>query len=426
METPFIEALVILNISVSLKMTLMLIIMCVLLLCSAIISGAETALFSLTPVQIAEIKHIKTAGSKGVIKLIENPKLLLATLLIANNFVNISIVILSSYVTAHLPLEHPVLVLFIQVVLVTLLILLVGEVIPKIIAQRYAFVLSQFIARPVLFIRQLLYPFSMLLVSTTAIIDRKIIKKGIDISAREFSEAIEMSSEHESTTDEERKMLKGIAKFSDIEVKEIMKARTDVVSVDDIIKESGYSRIPVYKETFDNIIGILYVKDLLQYLEMDNTFEWKKLVRPAFFVPENKKIDDLLKEFQTKKTHLSVVVDEYGGTSGIITLEDVIEEIVGEINDEFDVNEPVYEKIDEKTYIFEAKTSLNDFCKILEIDDAIFDEVRGEADSLGGLILELNGKIPARNHSTRIKNFNFVIDTVDKRRIKKIKVIIDA
>ncbi|OPZ99121.1 MAG: Magnesium and cobalt efflux protein CorC [Bacteroidetes bacterium ADurb.Bin408] len=159
---------------------------------------------------------------------------------------------------------------------------------------------------------------------------------------------------------------------------------------------------------------------------MDNTFEWKKLVRPAFFVPENKKIDDLLKEFQTKKTHLSVVVDEYGGTSGIITLEDVIEEIVGEINDEFDVNEPVYEKIDEKTYIFEAKTSLNDFCKILEIDDAIFDEVRGEADSLGGLILELNGKIPARNHSTRIKNFNFVIDTVDKRRIKKIKVIIDA
>lgn len=413
----------------------MLIVMGVLLLCSAFISGAETALFSLTPAQIAEMKHIKTSGSKGVVKLIEKPKLLLATLLIANNFVNISVVILSTYVTAHLPLEHPVLVLFVQVILVTVLILLVGEVVPKIIAQRYALALSQFIARPVLLIRRLLYPFSMLLVGTTGIIDRKIIKKGIDISAKEFSEAIELSTQHESTTDEERKMLKGIARFSDTEVKEIMKARTEVVAVDeqtgfaellDVIKESGYSRIPVYKETFDSIIGILYVKDLLQYLEMDNAFEWKKLVRPAFFVPENKKIDDLLKEFQTKKTHLSVVVDEYGGTSGIITLEDIIEEIVGEINDEFDVNEPAFEKIDEKTYVFEAKTSLNDFCKILEVDDAIFEEVRGEADSLGGLILELNGKIPPRNHSTRIKNYNFVIDTVDKRKIKKIKVIIDA
>jgi len=407
-----------------------------LLLCSAMMSGAEMAFFSLTPAQVSEIKEFNTSGSKRIIKLLEKPKLLLATVLIGNNFVNIMVVIISTYITAFYAqfIPYLALTLFIQVVLVTFLLLLLGEIMPKVLAQNYALPFAQFMATPLVVLRTIFYPLSILMVKSTSIIDKKITKKGLDITSEDFSEAIELSTYHESTTEEERKMLKGIAKFSDIDVKEIMKSRIDVVAVDvdtpftellEIIKNSGYSRIPAYKETFDNIEGILYVKDLLQHLNENDSFNWKTLLRDAFFVPENKKIDDLLKEFQNKKIHLSVVVDEYGGTSGIVTLEDIIEEIVGEINDEFDTNEVAYTKIDDKTYFFEAKTSLNDFCKILFIDDAIFEEVKGDSESLGGLLLELFGKIPQKNDNISIQNLTFVIDTVDKRRIKKIKVILN-
>ena len=407
-----------------------------LLLCSALMSGSEMAFFSLTPSQISDIKEFTTSGSKKIIKLLEKPKLLLATLLIGINFLNIMVVIISTYISTfyfqYIP--YPLLALFIQVVLVTFLILLIAEIIPKIFAQNYALPFVQFMATPLIILRTLFYPLSILMVKSTSILDKQMKNKGLDITSEDFSEALELSTYHESTSEEERKMLKGIAKFSEIDVKEIMKSRIDVVAVDvetpftellEIIKNSGYSRIPAYKETFDNVEGILYVKDLLQHLNETNSFNWKTLLRDAFFVPENKKIDDLLKEFQHKKIHLSIVVDEYGGTSGIVTLEDIIEEIVGEINDEFDTNEVIYTQTDEKTYFFEAKTSLNDFCKILGIDDAIFEEVRGESESIGGLILELFGKIPQKNDSTRIHNMTFVIETVDKRRIKKIKVILD-
>jgi len=301
----------------------------ILLLCSAMISGSEIAFFSLTPTQIADIKEFKTSGSKKIIELIEKPKLLLATVLIVNNFINITIVIISTYITTFYTqfIPYPLLTLVIQIVFVTFLLLLIGEIIPKIFAQRFALQFTQLMATPLVVMRKIFYPLSILMVKSTVIIDKRISKKGLDISPEDFSEAVELSTHHESTSEEEKKMLKGIAKFSDIDVKEIMKSRTDVVAVEketpflellEIIKESGYSRIPVYKESFDNIEGILYVKDLLQHLEENNTFNWQALVRMAFFVPENKKIDDLLKEFQSKKIHFSIVVDEYGGTSGIV------------------------------------------------------------------------------------------------------------
>ena len=407
-----------------------------LLLCSAMISGSEIAFFSLTPAQISDIKEFKTSGSKKIIELIEKPKLLLATVLIINNFINITIVIISTTVTSFYGqfIAYPLLTLLIQIVFVTFLLLLIGEIIPKIFAQRYALHFAQLMATPLVLLRKLFYPLSILMVKSTFIIDKHISNKGLDISSEDFSEAVELSTHHESTSEEEKKMLIGIAKFSEIEVKEIMKSRTEVIAVEEktpflelleIIKTSGFSRIPVYKETFDNIEGVLYVKDMLQHLEKNNAFNWQSLVRDAFFVPENKKIDDLLKEFQSKKIHLSIVVDEYGGTSGIVTLEDIIEEIVGEINDEFDANEMVFTKTDDKTYFFEAKTSLNDFCKILGIDDSIFENIRGESDSLAGLILELLGKIPKKSDSLKVKNMTFIIDAVDKRRIKRVKVVLD-
>ncbi len=407
-----------------------------ILLCfSALISGSEIAFFSLAPEKVSEIKTHNTSSSKLIISLLEHPKYLLATILIGNNFVNIAIVVISTFITFHYAslLTHPLLGFLVQVVLVTFLLLLVGEIIPKVLAHRYAFSFAQFMARPLKVLRYFFHPLSFVMVHFTSFIDKRIQKKGLEITAEDVYEAIELSATDERTPEDERKMLKGIAKFNDIEVKEIMKSRIDVVAVDentkfsnllDLIRRSGYSRIPVYKETFDSITGILYVKDLLQYLDEGDSFKWQKLLRTPFFVPENKKIDELLKEFQSKKIHLSIVVDEYGGTSGIVTLEDVIEEIVGEINDEFDVDEVCYHKEDAHTYIFEGKTSLNDFCKIVEVDDAIFDDKRGDSDTLAGLMLELFGKIPDKNESINVSGMKFIAAVVDKRRIKKVKVIL--
>ncbi|MCD4745878.1 MAG: gliding motility-associated protein GldE [Bacteroidales bacterium] len=413
------------------------IVIIILFFFSAMISGSEIAFFSLNPLQIKELKANDTKKNKLIILLLEKPKLLLATILIANNFINVAIVILSAFITSELFdfSSYPILGFILQVIVITALILFIGEIMPKIYATQKAVKFAAVMSRPLKFLIKLFYLLSTLLVRSTSIIDNRIAKKRHNISMSDLSEAIEITSD-ENTPEEERKILKGIVKFGDIDVREIMKSRVDVTAIDsetkfkDLVKivvQSGYSRIPTYKETFDNISGILYVKDLLPHLNAEKDFKWQKLLRQAFFVPENKKINDLLQEFQQKKIHMAIVVDEYGGTSGIVTLEDIIEEIVGEISDEFDVesDEILFKKIDEQNYIFEGKTTLNDFCKIIGIDDEIFKDVRGESDTLAGLILELEGKILQKNESITFGNFVFKIVTADKRRIKKIKVTIN-
>jgi gliding motility-associated protein GldE len=415
-----------------------LLIMFLLLAMSAAISGSEIAFFSLSPSQLSELRNDHGKSSQLILHLLERPKRLIATILIANNFVNVAIVIISSFIMAGLFnfLASPLLGFIIQVVVVTALILLFGEIMPKIYASQNPITMARVMSRPILVMRRLFYPLSSILVKSTTIIDRQIARKGHNISIDDLSEALQLTTADNKTPEEEKKILKGIVKFGDTMVREIMRPRIDVTAVEDktpyadlmaTILESGYSRIPVYHESFDNITGILYVKDLLPHLNREDDFNWQQLQRPAFFIPENKRIGDLLQEFQVKKIHLAVAVDEYGGTSGIVTLEDILEEIVGEINDEFDSESDNihFSKIDEHNYIFEGKTLLNDFCKVLGIEDRIFEEAKGESDTLAGLMLELAGKIPDINEKFRFDQYVFQAETVDKRRIKRIRVIID-
>ena len=400
------------------------------------ISGTEIAFFSLTPAQLDEIKTSTAKKDILIIRLLESPKRLLATILITNNFINVAIVIFSTYITTTLfnLTDFPVLAFVIQVIVITALILFIGEIMPKIYATQFSVRFAKIMAIPLQILIKIFYPLSSVLVKSTSVIGKQLSKRKLQISMNELSEAIDITSD-EDVAGENTKILKGIVKFGDIEVKEIMKSRMDVTAIDtkiifkkllEIILESGYSRIPAYEESFDNIKGILYIKDLLPHLGKDNNFKWQDLLRPAFYVPENKKISDLLKEFQEKKIHLAIVVDEYGGTSGIITLEDILEEIVGDISDEFDIedDEFSYKKLDDNNYIFEGKTTLIDFCKIVKGDPEIFDEVKGDPDSLAGVILELEGKIPDKDTSIAFHDFIFKIISVDKRRIKQIKVSI--
>jgi gliding motility-associated protein GldE len=418
----------------SLEILISGVVILLLLIFSALISGSEIAFFSLSPVHLRDIRAKDSTTNKLILSLLEIPKRLLATILIANNFVNVGIVILGAYISSSLFdfSEFPIFGFIIEVIVITTLLLLFGEIMPKIFANQKPIVFAAFMARPLKFMIRLFYPLSTILVKTTSLIDKKMGKQSKEISMSELSEAIDITVD-EHTPEEETKILKGIVKFTDIEVKEIMKSRLDIISIDseksfreviDMVKESGYSRIPVFTETFDKIDGILYVKDLLPHLNKKNGFNWKELIRPAFFVPENKKINDLMQEIQEKKIHMAIVVDEYGGTSGIVTLEDIMEEIVGEISDEFDSPEDEigFSKIDENNYIFEAKTSIHDFCKIVGDDDSIFDEVKGDADSIAGIILELIGKIPEKNTIVKYLHFEFKVLTVDKRRIKMVGV----
>lgn len=407
-----------------------------LLMCSALISGSEIAFFSLSPSQTEEIKTVNNKKNQLITLLLESPKYLLATILISNNFVNVSIVILSTYLTFELFDLHtyPVVTFISQVIIVTALILLFGEILPKMYATQYPVRLANIMVRPLMFLKKFFFPLSLILVRSTSLIDNRISKKGMGISRSDLSKAVDLTSD-ESTPDEEKNILKGIAKFGATEVREIMKSRVDVTAVDskmkfteliEVINDSGYSRIPVFEESFDNILGILYVKDLLPHLGNPTDFQWLSLIRPAIFVPEIKRINDLLKEFKVKKIHLAIVVDEYGGTSGIVTLEDILEEIVGEISDEFDTESDklTYQKLDDNNYLFEGKTLINDFCKILKIDDEIFDEVKGESESLAGLILEIVGRMPEKNEQISFEKFKFKIISSDKRRIKQIKLTI--
>lgn len=407
-----------------------------LLFCSALISGSEIAFFSLNPAQLKSLKSEKNKTSDLIITLLERPKRLLATILIANNFVNVAIVILSTYIIAGMfsLATYPVLTFVFQVIVITSLLLVLGEIMPKIYSTVNPVKFARIMARPVQSMIGVFYPLSSILVKSSNIIDKRITKKGLQLSMSELSEAIKLTSDKD-TPEEERKILKGIVKFGDIDVTEIMKSRIDVTAVDisinyrnllTIILDCGYSRIPVFEENFDNIAGILYVKDLLSHLDERDDFKWQVLIRPAFFVPENKKINDLLQDFQKKKIHLSIVVDEYGGTSGIVTLEDIIEEIVGDITDEFDIedDEVSFTKINDTTYLFDGKTLLNDFCKIMDIDDKIFEDMKGDSETLAGLILEVEGKIPKANESTIINNFEFKVKKADNRRIEEILVTV--
>ena len=410
-----------------------LIVLCLLLIASALISSSETAFFSLQPADIDDLEQRDDAKSKLVLSLREKPKTLLATILIGNNFVNVTITLLSTYIMTLLfrIKEYPVAAFFLEVVIVTSLILIVGEITPKIFASNRPVAVARFMARPLRFLNGLFKPLSKLLVNSTSFMDKHLETKKGEISMEDLSTAVEIATE-ESTPPEEKQMLKGIASFSEKEVSGVMIPRVDIIGVEQgtefldmlaIVIKSGFSRIPVYDETLDKVTGILYVKDLLPYLDAQS-YEWQKLVRPAFFVPENRKINDLFQDFREKKIHIAIVVDEYGGTSGLITMEDVIEEIVGEINDEFDQAnmEEHYTRLDDGSYLFKAQTSIVDFCKVFGVDEGYFEPMQGEADTLAGLVLEIEGRIPEVGFSFNIEKFNFEITEADTRKIIQIKV----
>jgi gliding motility-associated protein GldE len=413
-----------------------IVILCLLLVASALISGSETAFFSLQPADIDELESRNDAKSQLVLKLREIPKTLLATILIANNFINVTITLLATYIMAQLfdMVNHPVEAFFLEVVIVTSLILIVGEITPKIFASKRPIAVSRFMARPLRFLNGFFKPLSKPLVNSTSFMDKHLEKKKGEISMEDLSTAVEIATD-ESTPPEEKLMLKGIASFSEKEVSNVMIPRVDIIGVEKDMEftamlatviKSGFSRIPVYDETLDKVSGILYVKDLLPYLDAQS-YEWQKLIRPAFFVPENRKINDLFQDFREKKIHIAIVVDEYGGTSGLITMEDVIEEIVGEINDEFDqtTEEEHYKKLDDGSYLFKAQTSIVDFCKVFGVDEDYFEPMQGEADTLAGLILEIEGRIPEIGFKFNFEKFHMEITDSDPKRIKEVKVIFD-
>ncbi len=407
-----------------------------LLATSALISGAEVAFFALKPNDIDALGKLKSRDANLLESFLKKPKQLLATILIANNFVNVGIIILSTYISASLFNFNGIewLEFVVQVVVITFLLLLFGEVLPKVYANNNAASFAKFMAKPLFVLTKILKPISLVLVASTRIIDNWAQNNGHDLSVNDLSNALEITSLG-SEDKGEKKILEGIVKFGNTDVKQIMRSRIDVTSLSEktsydkileTIKETGFSRIPIYEESFDNIKGVLYIKDLLPYLNEHKNFVWTNLLREVFFVPENKKIDDLLKEFQAKKIHFAIVVDEYGGTSGIVTLEDIIEEIVGDISDEFDAEDIIYSKLDQSNYVFEGKTALNDFYRILNIDGEEFEESKGESDSLAGFILELTGNIPAKGEEIKFNGFLFTIEGVNKRRVTRIKTTFAA
>jgi gliding motility-associated protein GldE len=403
-----------------------------LLITSALISGAEVAFFALKPQELVKIKKQKSRRAKLINNFLSKPKELLATILIANNFANVGVIILSTYISDSLfDFQGSELMQFlIQIVVITFLLLLFGEVLPKIYANNKAVSFAKFMSLPLSFLEKIFKPISSILISSTRIIDRKIKNNKHNLSVDDLSNALELTSDENENKDE-KKILEEIVKFGNTDVKQIMQSRIDITALDykstytDVLKtieKTGFSRIPIYQDSFDLIKGILYIKDLLPYLNKGENFKWNKLIREVFFVPENKKIDDLLKEFQEKKIHLAVVVDEYGGTSGIVTLEDIIEEIVGDINDEFDDDDIIYSKLDNKNYVFEGKTTLKDFYRIINISGESFEQKKGEADSIAGFIIENTGNFPEKGQKINFENYTFSIESVNDRRITRIKV----
>ena len=413
-----------------------------LLICSGLISGAEVALFSLSKKDIEDGLANESKPIEIISKLLDEPKKLLATILVANNFINIGIVILFAYLSDYLfknvPNEIDLYVVklnplfFLKVVVVTFLILLFGEIIPKIYASRNNIKFSSFMAYPLKALDILLSPLSLPMSGLTKTIENSLGKQKSNFSVDHLSQALELTSNDDTTT-EEQKILQGIVSFGNTDTKQVMQPRIDIFALDaslsytDILPEiikNGYSRIPVYQDNMDTVIGILYSKDLLPHIDK-KTFNWTTLLRDPFFVPENKKLDDLMTEFQEKKVHLALVVDEYGGTSGLISLEDVIEEIVGDISDEFDDEDLNYSKIDDHNYVFEGKTQLKDFYKVIKLkEETIFEDHKGEAETIAGFVLEISGSFPKKGSKIYFENYVFTIEALDKKRIKQVKFTI--
>lgn len=412
------------------KIIIGFIVLIILLFGSAVMSGAEVAYFSLGPEDIEKFKSNKSKKAKVVMKLYNNPEKLLSTILVANNTINIAIVLLSAFLSSRLFNfgNDPVIGFIVEVVIITFILLFFGEVMPKVYASRNNVQMALFMAFPLTIMEKIFRPVTAILIFSSSFAKKRTVTRRTNISMDDLSDALELTSEE---FNEDEKILKGIVNFGNINVSAIMCPRMDVTIIDiksgfskivPLIISSGFSRIPVYSDSFDNVKGVLYAKDVLPYTNNPDNFKWQTLLRPPYFVPETKKINELLKEFQLKKIHMAVVIDEYGGTSGIVTLEDVLEEIVGEITDESDEDQLLYRKLDDRSFIFEGKILLNDFCKVVDADEDIFDYVRGEAETLAGLILELTGEIPKKDKVIKFGNFIFRIESVDRRRIKEIRV----
>lgn len=410
-----------------------LIIAFTLLILSGMISASEVAFFSFSPKHLDEMEQGSDKSEKKILLLLQNPQKLLAAILIGNNFVNVSIILILTYVTNSLInfSEAPLMGFIFQTIIITFLLLLMGEILPKVYATKEARKVAVFTTPLLNALLKIFKPFVRILVNSTSVLNTKLARHNkTNISIDELSQALELTS---GNNDEDTEILEGIIKFGNIQVVDIMTPRVDIDDIDikttyrkllDKIVSSGYSRIPVYSGTHDNIKGILYSKDLLPHLDKPDTFRWQTLIRQAYYVPETKMIDDLLSEFQKNKVHLAIVVDEYGGTSGLVTLEDIIEEIIGDISDEYDEDEQLYTKLDNHTFIFEAKILLNDFFKIDEIDEEDFIKVTGDVETLAGLVLELKGEIPNKNERIGFDKYVFEILSVDNRRIKKVKLYI--
>ena len=406
-----------------------------LLFCSAVVSGAEVALFSLSQKDLDESMQTNATTGKILSGLLSKPKKLLATLLVANNFINIGVVILFSFIGGGLfaAITSPVLKFILEVIVVTFLLLLFGEVLPKVYASRNNLKFASFVALPISILDSVLSPISIPMRNSTVYLHNKLGKQKTNFSVDQLSQALELTSS-DDTSSEEQKILEGIVSFGNTDTKQVMSPRIDVFGLEITetfaeiyikIIEKGYSRIPVYRDNIDQIEGILFVKDLLPHLNKDD-FDLVTLIREPFFVPENKKLDNLLKDFQGMKSHLAVVVDEYGGTSGLVSLEDVIEEIVGDISDEFDDEDINFSQIDDKNFLFEGKVNLRDFYRVVDVDEDVFEERKGEAETLAGFILEISGNFPAKGQKISFANCLFTVEVVDKKRIKQIKVTLDV
>ena len=404
------------------------------LFCSAMVSAAEVALFSLTQQDLNTLSEEDSSKANLISKLLQRPKKLLATILVANNFSHIGVVIVFSFAGNNIfsAIESPILKFVVEVILITFLILLFGEVLPKIYASRNNIQFSKFVANPLSILDKLLSPISFPMRAISVYLHEKLGRQKSNISVDQLSQALGLTST-EDTTSEEQKILEGIVSFGNTDTKQVMSPRIDIFALEmeetfaeiyEKIVDKGYSRIPVYKDSIDHIEGVLFVKDLIPHINKKE-FDWIKLIREPFFVPENKKLDDLLKEFQSKKSHLAIVVDEYGGTSGLVSLEDIIEEIVGDISDEFDDENLNYSQIDDKNFLFEGKINLKDFYRIVDVDEEIFEISKGEAETLAGFILEILGNFPKKGQKIHFTNVHFTIEAVDKKRIKQLKVTLE-
>ncbi|MCI1752402.1 MAG: gliding motility-associated protein GldE [Flavobacteriales bacterium] len=403
-----------------------------LLAVSALSAASEVALFSLGPVHLRDLRERGGASGAKVIDLLSKPRRLLATILVTNNFANVGITVLSTIAVAGLidlgAMDEKWLFI-IQVIAVTTIILLLGEVLPKVYATSHPMRVAQMFSTPLLGLRVFWTPVTKVLLSTTGLIEKRYKKRSKNVDAESLGHALELTADA-GTTAEEKRILRGIVSFGNFEARQAMRPRTEMTAFSNdlpfkellrSIVANGYSRVPVYEETPDRVVGLLYIKDVLPHIH-EPEFNWTMLLRPAYFVPETKKLDELLKDFQRKHVHFAVVVDEYGGTSGIITLEDVIEEIVGEITDEYDDDDLIYSKLDDRTWVFEGRAPLTDMYRIIGIDGKLFEDNKGDSETLGGFVLELTGRIPQKGERASLRNYDFTVESADNKRVRRVKV----